>query len=55
MRVFLIHMCLCAYVLVQVDGVLLLLGHRVGTTHSLFSSMPNVYRYLGMYCVTKVG
>lgn len=35
------------------EGVLLLYGVRYGSTHSLFSSMPDIYRSLNMYAVTK--
>jgi glutamate dehydrogenase len=37
----------------EVDGVLLVIGHKIGTTHSYFTGTPDVYRWYGMYAVEK--
>lgn len=37
----------------EVDAVLLVIGHRAGTTHSYFTGTPLVYRWYGMYAVSK--
>ncbi|RYG47819.1 hypothetical protein EON67_08190 [archaeon] len=36
-----------------VESVLLVIGHRAGSTHSYFSATPDVYRWYGMYAVNK--
>lgn len=38
---------------VAVEGLLLMVGHKLGSTHSFFSGLPDIYRWHGMYAVAK--
>ena len=35
------------------ESILLLIGHRVGSTHSYFTGTSDVYRWIGLYAVAK--
>ena len=42
---------ICDYCLPAVQSILLVIGHKVGATHSYFSSAADVYRFYGLFAV----